>query len=421
MSKRVQSKVMGETRTCALDECTTEFSPNRRDQVYCCSKHAVRARNKRRYTFQRESPTLISSVELDVDHLGDIEGLLTERGLVPSEWVIIHCVVNKWEGFYKTGPKDNKIAEIVPLKQLKVTLRRRVGIGLAEPTPIEKLTIPAAPARPSRSSKLYFIYGDDQRPNVDLGFEQTKLDWVARHQPDVIVDLGDGMDFPTLSGHKINPAMNWSVNECVDNYTLWLYQLRCAAPNAKITILPDNHVTQRLRDYQLSRAVDLYGLRPADLPGMLPDLEPLLSIRRMLRLDELNIEYIHPPNDTHYAEGQYEIVPGDLVALHGYRTGANVGKKLIDDYGCSVIYGHVHEHSVYATDVRRRGVGKRKRLYALGVGCGARVHGGGDFAPGADWQNCALTVSVFENGWTYDYMDFEHGILRWRDEEYTAE
>ena len=361
------------------------------------------------------------TIILDVDHIDDIDDLLAERGLNRDNWIIVSVIVNKWEGFAKQ--EDGSGIYRVPLRQLKVTLRPKVDVALLVPgkvAPLPRLrTLASKRINPRNESKLVFVYGDDQRPNTQAEFEWFKLTWVRRHQPDVIVDLGDGMDFPTVSGHKTNPAMNWSVQECVDNYTTWLWRLRDAAPNAEIVILADNHVTGRLRDYQLAHAAALYGVHPAKIEGLADDLEPLMSVPRMLRLDELGIRYIQPAEDTHYAESHYEIVPGELVALHGYRTGANLGKKFIDDYGTSVVYGHAHQQDVYVTDHQRRGIGKRRRLAALGVGCGARIDGGGGFAPGADWQQNALTVTVFpDGGWTWDYMDFAHGVMRWRDEMY---
>ena len=353
---------------------------------------------------------------LDVDHIDDLDSLLAERGLKREDWLVVSVIVNKWEGFAKR--KNDDILR-VPLRQLKVTLRPKLNVELLAPAQVKRLAIPKARAKPCRDSKLYFIYGDDQRPNVDRGFESVKLAWVRKHQPDVIVDLGDGMDFPTVSGHKTNPAMNYSVKECIDDYGTWLYALRCAAPNAEIVILADNHVAGRLRDYQLARAAELYGVSPAQIVGMVDDLEPLISVRRFLRLDEMGITYVAPPGDTHYAESHYEIIPGELVALHGYRTGSNLGKKFLDDYGASVIYGHAHQQDVYVTDERRRGIGTRRRLTAIGVGCGGIVNGGGGFAPGADWQNGALTVTTFpDGGWTWDYMNYESGVMRWRDESY---
>lgn len=347
---------------------------------------------------------------LDADNLGDINKLLRERGLKPAEWVVVSATVNEWDGHEG------------PLRQLKVTVRRKLDVNLLQPAAVSNLKFPKLRPQPSKNPlkpRLFFIYGDDQRPNVDRGFERWKLQWVRKHQPDVIVDLGDGMDFPSVSGHKTNPAMNYSAQQCIDDYATWLFQLRCAAPNAEIVILADNHVTGRLRDYQLANAAALYGVKPADVPGLAAELEPLISVRRMLRLDEMNIRYVAPPGDTHYAESHYEIVPGELVALHGYRTGSNLGKKFLDDYGTSVIYGHAHQQDVYVTDRNRRGVGTRKRLTAIGVGCGAVVAGGGGFAPGADWQNGALTVTTFPGGgWTWDYVDFEGGVMRWRDELY---
>lgn len=356
----------------------------------------------------RSQPEQGEFLNLDVQHLGDIAELLKDRGLNPDEWVVVSATVNEWDGHEH------------PMRQLKVTVRRRLDAGLLQPAQVRPLKFPKAPARASRhplKPRLFFVYGDDQRPNVDRGFERWKLAWVKRHQPDVIVDLGDGMDFPSVSGHKTNPAMQYSAQQCIDDYATWLWQLRCAAPHAEIVILADNHVTGRLRDYQLANAAALYGVKPADVSGMTDDLEPLISVRRMLRLDEMNITYKAPPGDTHYAESHYEIVPGELVALHGYRTGSNLGKKFIDDYGTSVIYGHAHQQDVYTTDQRRRGVGTRKRLTAIGVGCGAVVQGGGGFAPGADWQQAALTVTTFpDHGWTWDYMSYEDGTMRWRDE-----
>ena len=347
---------------------------------------------------------------LDADNLGDIDKLLRDRGLNPADWVVVSATVNVWDGHEH------------PMRQLKVTVRRRLDAGLLQPASVKPLPkIPARKAVSAGKAKLYFVYGDDQRPNVDRSFERHKLAWVRKHQPDVIVDLGDGMDFPTVSGHKTNPAMNWSAQACIDDYATWLFRLRVAAPNADIVILADNHVTGRLRDYQLANAAALYGVKPADVDGMAEDLEPLISVRRMLRLDEMGIRYVAPPGDTHYAESHYEIVPGELVALHGYRTGSNLGKKFIDDYGTSVIYGHAHQQDVYVTDHRRRGVGVRKRLTAIGVGCGAVIAGGGGFAPGADWQSGALTVSVFpDGGWTWDYMNHESGVTRWRNEMWEA-
>jgi hypothetical protein len=316
-------------------------------------------------------------LNIEASHISDVESLLRERGLSLEEWLVRDVVVNEW------GDPDD------PRKQLKVLLRRKASAALllpAEPVPL-KVPVPLGAGKRQKAERLVFVYGDDQRPNHDTGFEQTKLAWVAENQPDLIVDLGDGMDFPTVSQHKPNPAHNYSVQECANSYASWLYTLRLAAPDARIVILADNHVTARLRDYQLTQAAALYGVTPAQITGLGDDLEPLLSIRRLLRLDELGIEYLAPPGDTHYAESQFEIVPGELVAFHGYRTGANVGRKFLDDYGVSVIYGHVHGQDLTVTDTKRRGVGERKRLYALGVGCGARVHGGIGFAPGADWQN----------------------------------
>lgn len=403
-------------RTCARAGCENvfEYDSAHPQKKYCSVWCRAKAdRDKRSQGYRPEE------LELDVDQLDDIDALLAERGLRREDWVIMRVTVNKWEGFYKNDVNE---AEIVPLRQLKVYLRAKVDINLVQPVQ----PLPPAPtafkpkAAVTRKTKLYFLYGDDQHPGVDRDFEALKLEWLRDNQPDVVVDLGDGLDMPTISTHKVDPAKAWTIQECADSYGTWLYAARNAVPDAEYVILADNHATGRLRDYQMLHALPLYGAKPADIPGLEKDLEPLWSLKRLLRLDELGITYIDPPGDTHYAESQYEIVPDELVAIHGYRTGQNLGKKFIDDYGCSVIYGHQHGQDVYVTDTKRRGVGRRKRLFALGVGCGGVIQGGGGFAPGADWQNCALTVSVFANGtWNFDYVNYADGKLTWRDQQYS--
>lgn len=350
------------------------------------------------------------SLVLDAAQLGDIDGMLRERGMNPDEWVVVSATVNKWD----SGDGENR--------QLKFTVRRKLSAAFIQPATVKPVKQPGRVARiGKRDARLFFVYGDDQRPHVDRGFDDCKLQWIVAHQPDVILDLGDGPDAPSLSGHKVNPAMAWPLQECVDDTAQADYAKRCAAPGAVMVKLADNHFHQRLVDYQMAQARALYGVHPASVAGLAEDLQPLVSVQRMLRCDEIGVKYVAPPGDTHYAESHYEIVPGELVAIHGYRTGSNLGKKFVDDYGCSVIYGHAHQQDVYVTDQNRRGVGVRKRRYALGVGCGAIVQGGGGFAPGANWQNCALTVSVFpDGGWTWDYMGFEDGVMRWRDERYEA-
>lgn len=406
-----------EIKTCAREGCenTFEADPAHPRKIYCKPRcRELAERDRRRVVREADE------IELDVDQIDDIDALLAERGMKREDWVIVRVVVNKWEMGYVNKAKEPGAH---PLRQLKVYLRpRTLAFELIQPAQIERPARPkSVPKRTSDEPKLVFVYGDDQRPGHDPQFEALKLEWLADWQPDLIIDLGDGMDFPTVSTHKEDPSRNWSIQECANSYATWLFQAREVCPDSEFVILADNHVTGRLRDYQMAKARDIYGVHPAEVPGLPEDLEPLWSIPRLLHLEALDITYVAPLNDTHYAESHYEIVPGELVAIHGYRTGKNLGEKFIHDYGCSVIYGHQHGQDVHVTDYRRRGVGQRRRRYGLGVGCGCKIEGGGGFAPGADWQNSALTVSVFPDGtWNWDYLNYEHGKLTWRDLQYTT-
>lgn len=402
-------------RTCAHAPCDNVFGVTSKHptKIYCSPKCRTQAGKDR-----ERVETTDTEIAVDVNKIDELQDVLAERGMKLEDWVVVRVTVNKWEGFLKTDAGEPLT---VPLRQLKIYLRPKTLLAeLIQPAAVS-LNIPKGKV-PNRNHlvKKYFIYGDDQWPHADETFKRLQLAWVKYNQPDEIIDLGDGCDMPTISTHKVDPSQNWTVQECADTYATWLYKLRNAAPDAPISILADNHMTGRLRDYQTAKAAALYGVTPAQVPGLSPDLEMLWSVPRLLRLDELRIKYVTPPGDTHYAESYLELIPEELVAIHGYRTGANLGKKFIEDHGCSVIYGHQHGQDLYVTDTRRRGVGKRKRLYALGVGCGSQVNAV-NYAPGSDHQNCALTVSEFSDGhWSFSYMNYEHGVLTWQDQKYTT-
>src|SRR5512146_1917033 len=43
----------------------------------------------------------VEQIILDVDHIDDIDAVLAERGLNREDWIIVSCIVNKYEGFAK--------------------------------------------------------------------------------------------------------------------------------------------------------------------------------------------------------------------------------------------------------------------------------------------------------------------------------
>lgn len=338
------------------------------------------------------------------EHLGDVNDLLRKRGLDPAHWIVHGLRVNEWDA---PGPEG----EPQQMKQLKAYLKKRVTADdLIQPVTMKPLKLPAHGKRPERPERVELIYGDNQEPYGDPAFKRLLLRLVKQLKPDTITDLGDGMDMPTVSRHP-RRAHDPSAQECFDTYGQWLYDLRRAAGDAAIFVLGDNHVTDRLERYQLDRAAEMYGVTPALIRGLDADLDPLWSVKRILRLDELGVEYVNP-GSKHYAQSYREIIPGELVVIHGYRTGQQAAKKFVEEWGCSVIYGHLHTtNGRFVTDSSRMGVGKRRRLWGLPVGCVGSVDRP-DYAPGADHQQSALLVRIWPDGtWTPTELNYADGVL----------
>lgn len=353
-----------------------------------------------------------ADVELTVERLGDIEKELRARGLDPDDWVIVRCVVNAWEGFYKTVDIETASVshETVPLRQLKVTLRPRLDF-LLRPAPEAPTRKRSFKQRSSKAPRLVVFVGDEQAPYHDDRLHELFLQWLARNKPDEGVHLGDLMDFPTISRHRPNPMWNASVNECIKAGYRILRGYVDASPETRWTALPGNH-DERLRDYQLQRAPAMFGIRPADLDER--ELAAVHSLPSLLHLENLGVHWAG--SDADYEHAQIDISP-ELVARHGWVTGNNSAERTVRRLGLNVVVGHTHRQRIhYITEERRR-----ETLVTLAVeaGCMCQVDGGLGYVVAPDWQQGFATAHVWPDGsFTVDHATFRNNALTWRDQRY---
>lgn len=356
-----------------------------------------------------------SGVEVDVNDRDDIDRELRERGLDPDQWVVVRLVVNTWEGFVKTDGADGDggasggkpVAEKVPLRQLKATLRPRLD-AILSPAP-DVRPIPAPKPPDPAAARLVVFVGDEQAPYHDQHLHQLFLRWLAHNKPAQGVHLGDLMDFPTISRHRRNPGWDATPQECINAGYRILRAYREASTDTTWDALPGNH-EERLRDYQLARAADLFGITPADT-----DI-PAHDIRTLLHLDQLGVRWHGAQNDY---EHQQIDVSHELVARHGWITGSNSAAKTVDRLGISCVVGHTHRQIItYVTEERRR---ERLTLLCIEAGCMCKVDGGLGYVVNPSWQNGFATAQVWPDGTaTVDHATYRDGVLRWRDQEYRA-
>jgi len=368
----------------------------------------VRKEGERAATPGLEIKGDLATVTSDVsEDLGDLDGIVRNRGLNPKDWVVEKVTVNEWDSNAGGG-------DIIRLQQLKVYLKRHFALQFITPaSPVKVFNRPSPPKFARNESALAVIAGDEQEPYSDPHVKQSFLRMLEKVQPNIFVHLGDVMDLPTISRHKDNPEWAASVQECLNTGYATLRAYREASPDTRMIFLVGNH-DERIRNELLLRAERMYGIRAADKPGQ-EEEESALSIRRLLRLDELQIEFIDPHGG--YAHAQFNL-SNQLGVRHGWLTGGNTAGKTLDRLGHSIVVGHTHaqrlnQKTLYSID------GTPKVLTAVEAGTLSQVKGGIGYAVNPDWQQGFVTASVWEDGsFKLDLATYTDGALRWRSDRF---
>ena len=249
------------------------------------------------------------------------------------------------------------------------------------------------------------------------------LSIMADVNPDLVVLVGDNLDFAELGKYIVTKAYQQTTQATIDRATTLAAQVRAAAPNAKIIWLAGNH-EERLPKFLLQNAAAAFGLKR----GALPESWPVMSVPFLCRLDEVDIEYRpgYPASSVWITE-RLRVIHGDRVA-----SGGSTAHKYLGQEKSSVIYGHIHRRE-WAERTREDHDGPRTVL-AASPGCLCRVDGavpstrGGTDLNGRpltryeDWQQ-GLAVIPYdpESGrFCYEQVAIHDGWAMYRGKDYTA-
>ena len=249
------------------------------------------------------------------------------------------------------------------------------------------------------------------------------LSILADVNPDLVVLVGDNLDFAELGKYIVTKAYQQTTQATIDRATTLAAQIRAAAPNAKIIWLAGNH-EERLPKFLLQNASAAFGLKR----GALPESWPVMSVPFLCRLDEVDIEYKpgYPASSVWITE-RLRVIHGDRVA-----SGGSTAHKYLGQEKSSVIYGHIHRRE-WAERTREDHDGPRTVL-AASPGCLCRVDGavpstrGGTDLNGRpltryeDWQQ-GLAVIPYdpESGrFCYEQIAIHDGWAMYRGKEYKA-
>lgn len=249
------------------------------------------------------------------------------------------------------------------------------------------------------------------------------LDIVRDAQPTLVVMVGDNADFAELGKYVTTPAYQMTTQATIDRLTILGFQVREAAPNARIVWLAGNH-EERLPKFLLQNASAAFGLRK----GNVPDSWPVMSIPYLCRLDESDVEYVPGYPASHiWVTPKLKIIHGDKVA-----SGGSTAHKYLATEKVSVIYGHIHRRE-WAERTRDDHDGP-STIMAGSPGCLARIDGAVPSTKGGvdldgrpiqrheDWQQGLAVIPYNEQTgrFVYEQIAIHHGWAMWRGKEYSA-
>lgn len=287
----------------------------------------------------------------------------------------------------KDSMKQNRIGHLdVPVRPLSVKIGR----------PAE---------RKDGSSIKALLYGDTHHGTQCEKTLSVVEAIIADFQPDVLVDMGDGVDAGHLSEKfRQNPLRTTGLQHEINLKRAQLARFRLAAPDADFWYLEGNH-EERLRR-------TLWNLEgPAKELVKLDVVQRHLTWPVLLGLDDMYIKFVPYDDQT-----QTKILP-KFIVKHGTLLGAQSGysaHRELRKYGRSGASGHTHRLGVvWHRDHHGQHVW-------IETGCCANLRP--EYEPDPDWQNgcVVLTFDRATAAVSVEPIEIRNGHTIWRGTVYKA-
>lgn len=324
-------------------------------------------------------------VQATTDRLGRIADLLERSGIRAEDVGQVKSVrLSEWEGLSKNEDGD---AVVTPLSGASIVLTPAWADG-PQWQPVDRAAQapvkvpPAPPVRSRRKTKTAVVL-----PDVQIGYRRdldtaaldpfhdeaamaAALKVVQAADPDVVIHLGDFLDFASFGTYEIEAGFALTVQPAIDRAHRFLVEVQAAAPRARQVLLEGNH-DRRLQKAIVKNALAAFGIRRAEAP----DEWPVLSLPYLLRLSEIGggdgVEYVGG-----YPAGIYWI-NDRLCCIHGHKvrsSGSTAAAVVQDDSArISTLFGHVHRvELMHRTQRVRAGA---RTSFAASPGCLCRIDG----------------------------------------------
>jgi len=239
------------------------------------------------------------------------------------------------------------------------------------------VTIAHNPVKPTRDKKLALKGADTQigfrrladgslDPFHDEAAMGVFIQAATQLQPDKIQILGDFLDLASQGRFAQEASFAQTTQEALNAGHLFLAKLRAACPDAEIVVIEGNH-DKRMQNFIEANAVAAFGLKRAGLP----ESWPVMSLPYLLRLDELNVQYV----DAYPAATDWD--NGTTRNIHGTKAnsrGSTTSQYVFELPHLNTWAGHTHRVEItYRSVMGARG--EAVESYSANPGCLCRVDG----------------------------------------------
>ncbi len=289
---------------------------------------------------------------------------------VPEEADVVRFKVNYWGN--SNNPNFQVKAELKPKgpEVIKALRAKKAAVKVKSTTlRLKGDSTPMIVALPDMHVG-YRVLGDVLDPIHDEAAMACALEVLKYTQPEVIVLLGDDLDFPGFSSFLKHPSLLHLANAAVQRLYEFLCAVRAACPNARIVYIEGNHEF-RIKRYLNERAPELVGLCRGGTT------QEVTNVEYLLRLDELGIEYIGDYGTHTWIDG-IRTLHGELLGKDGGETVAKMLREYVDSSFCG------HNHRLELAFKTRMILGERVITFAATCGTLARVDG---TLPGAKYPD----------------------------------
>lgn len=310
-----------------------------------------------------------------------IRELLENNGVDPEMIGAVKAVrLNEWEVAAKTGPKGGpKTLESKTLSAASIILEPSWATG--PEWPVVDAARPVSVRVPKRTMGPTLLKNGWRTalliPDPQIGFRRMSdgsldpfhderalyiaMQIAEAERPNVIAWTGDFLDFaPMSTKFRREPGFALTTQPGLD--AGYAYLAIAAELCESQFMLSGNHDI-RLQNMVIDNAQAAFGLRPG---GSAPDTWPDLSVQRLLRMDEVNCEYV----GAYPAGARY--LNDNLAVIHGAALGNKMrtaAQMVVDEERVSVLHGHTHRRAMAAKTRNSRGEAKHSVAYSPGCTC----------------------------------------------------